>query len=355
MTSPPQPSSLLNSTTKELSGHTIHGAATLPASYITRSPAAVESEPVVKEEIPTVDISLLRNGDLHQRSSIISEIGRACREWGCFTVVNHGISEKLQREMVEAFGGFFNLTEEEKAVYKMKNIFDPICHGTSTNLMGTHVRFWRDFLRVTVYPVLYYPTKPIHFRRVSEDYALQTKEIINELLRAISESLGLEESFIEESLDLASGSQILNGNFYPPCPQAELVMGLPPHSDPAIFSLLIQNNTTCNGLQVLHNDKWVIIDLIKPSFLFLLGDHIEIISNGRYKSVVHRVMVSSESTRISVGISILPPTDVVLAPAPRLLESSGSPNEPRRLTVKEFLALKYQNKGMNSAMDLINM
>ncbi|KAK8942023.1 1-aminocyclopropane-1-carboxylate oxidase [Platanthera guangdongensis] len=239
-------------------------------------------------------------------------------------------------------------------------------------------------------------------RRVSEDYALQTKEIINELLRAISESLGLEESFIEESLDLASGSQILNGNFYPPCPQAELVMGLPPHSDPAIFSLLIQNNTTCNGLQVLHNDKWVIIDLIKPSFLFLLGDHIEaslsmrvgkelgmkkvkifrqergttpaiaryqrakyaqpgateamvIISNGRYKSVVHRVMVSNESTRISVGISILPPTDVILAPAPRLLESSGSRTEPRRLTVKEFLALKFQNKGMNSAMDLINM
>ncbi|XP_020680993.1 flavanone 3-dioxygenase 2 [Dendrobium catenatum] len=257
--------------------------------------------------------------------------------------------------MMEAFTKFFNLTEEEKKYYTKTNLYEPVCHGTSSNLMGMDVRFWRDFLRVVVHPVFHYPDKPRDFRAISDEYAHKTREIYNELLRAIWESLDLDVSFMEESLELKSSRQTLVTNLYPPCPQPELALGLPPHSDPCLVTLLMQNKGF-NGLQVLHNGKWIVIQLVPRSLLYLTGDIIEIISNGRYKSIVHRAMVSSESTRISVATQVTPPIEnVTFAPAPKLLERSDCSTIFRGITFKELLALKYQHKSMNSIMDFIKV
>ncbi|XP_020589306.1 protein DOWNY MILDEW RESISTANCE 6-like [Phalaenopsis equestris] len=342
---------LVNPTVKELADHNI----SLPSIYFNYSPAVAETETVLKEEIPTIDISPLRNGTPDERSRVILDIGRACEEWGCFTVVNHGVSESLTTAMVGAFSDFFNLTEEEKKVYTAKDMFAPVCHGTSTNLMGKDVRFWRDFLRVFVYPEFNYPDKPQDFRAISEEYARQTREICNELLKAIWESLELDESFMEGALEPNSIRQNLVGNFYPPCPQPELVLGLPPHSDPCYVTLLTQNKGF-NGLQVLHNGKWVVLQLIPDSFLLFAGDILEIMSNGRYKSIVHRVMVNNESTRISVLTPITPSLEsFAIAPALKLLASSDSPTKIRGITYKEFLALKFQNKSNSYVMDLVKV
>ncbi|XP_028554312.1 flavanone 3-dioxygenase 2 [Dendrobium catenatum] len=355
MSTSAEPHSLLNCTVKELADYSISGAASLPSAYFNHCPAVAEAEPVVNEEIPTIDVSLLKNGTPEERSRVILDIGRACEEWGCFNVVNHGISESLQTAMMEAFTKFFNLTEEEKKYYTKTNLYEPVCHGTSSNLMGMDVRFWRDFLRVVVHPVFHYPDKPRDFRAISDEYAHKTREIYNELLRAIWESLDLDVSFMEESLELKSSRQTLVGNLYPPCPQPELVLGLPPHSDPCLVTLLMQNKGF-NGLQVLHNGKWIVIQLLPRSLLYLTGDIIEIVSNGRYKSIVHRAMVSSESTRISVATQVTPPIEnVTFAPAPKLLERSNCSTIFRGITFKEFFALKFQHKSMNSIMDFIKV
>ncbi|KAH0452007.1 hypothetical protein IEQ34_019306 [Dendrobium chrysotoxum] len=355
MSTSDEPHSLLNCSVKELADYSISGAASLPSVYFSNCPAVPEAETVVNEEIPTIDVSLLKHGTPEERSRVILDIGRACEEWGCFNVVNHGVSESLQTAMMEAFSNFFNLTEEEKKYYTQKTMFEPVVHGTSTNLMGKEVRFWRDFLRVFVYPVFHSPDKPHDFRTISEEYAHKTREIYNELLRAIWESLDLDVSFMEESLELKSSCQTLVGNLYPPCPQPELVLGLPPHSDPCLVTLLMQNKGF-NGLQVLHNGKWIVIQIVPRSFLFLTGDIIEIVSNGRYKSIVHRVMVSSESTRISVGTQVTPPIEnVTFAPAPKLLERSNCSTIFRGITFKEFFALKYQHKSVNSIMDFLKV
>ena len=76
-----------------------------------------------------------------------------------------------------------------------------------------------------------------------------------ELLKGISESLGLEANYIEDTMNLDSGWQMIAANMYPPCPQPELAMGIPPHSDHGLLNLLLQNGVS--GLQVLHNGKWI--------------------------------------------------------------------------------------------------
>lgn len=77
-------------------------------------------------------------------------------------------------------------------------------------------------------------------------------------------------------MNLDSGLQILVANLYPPCPQPELAMGMPPHSDHGLLTLLTQNGIC--GLQLLHNGKWVNVNAVPNSFLVNTGDHIEVSS-----------------------------------------------------------------------------
>lgn len=95
-----------------------------------------------------------------------------------------------------------------------------------------------------------------------------------ELLKGISESLGLEASDLEKFLNVESGLQIFIANLYPPCPQPELALGMPPHSDHGLLTLLIQNGI--NGLQVQHKGKWVNVNAMPNSFLVNTGDHLEV-------------------------------------------------------------------------------
>lgn len=96
-----------------------------------------------------------------------------------------------------------------------------------------------------------------------------------ELLKGISESLGLEENYINEKVGVES-HQLLVANLYPPCPQPEVSMGLAAHSDHGLLTILMQNQLT-GGLQVMHNAKWVPITPLPNSFLVNTdGDHMEV-------------------------------------------------------------------------------
>lgn len=75
-------------------------------------------------------------------------------------------------------------------------------------------------------------------------------------------------------MNLDSGLQMLAANLYPPCPQPDLAMGMPPHSDHGLLNLLIQNGVS--GLQVLHNGKWINVSSTSNCFLVLVSDHLEV-------------------------------------------------------------------------------
>jgi isopenicillin N synthase-like dioxygenase len=95
-----------------------------------------------------------------------------------------------------------------------------------------------------------------------------------ELLKGISMSLGLGDTHIQNASNLELGLQLLAANLYPPCPEPELAMGMPPHSDHGLLTLLIQNGIS--GLQVQHQSKWVNVNYIPNSFIVNVGDHMEV-------------------------------------------------------------------------------
>ncbi|KAK8316678.1 hypothetical protein V6Z11_A13G055800 [Gossypium hirsutum] len=112
-------------------------------------------------------------------------------------------------------------------------------------------------------------------------------------------------------------------------------MGLPPHSDHGLLTLLIQNQI--GGLQVQHKGKWVNIDPIPNSFLANIGDHIEILSNGKYKSVLHRAVVNNRDVRISIAVPHGPALDAIFSPDSKLVENVGNPPAYGAMKYKEYL------------------
>ncbi|CAH2051221.1 unnamed protein product [Thlaspi arvense] len=129
---------------------------------------------------------------------------------------------------------------------------------------------------------------------------------------------------------------------YPECPRPELMRGLREHTDAGGIILLLQDDQV-NGLEFLKDRKWVSIPPSKNNTIFVnIGDQVEILSNGRYKSVVHRVMTVKHGSRLSIATFYNPAGDAVITPAPELLYPSG-------YRFKDYLKLysttKFGDKG----------
>ncbi|XP_077213202.1 2-oxoglutarate-dependent dioxygenase 19-like isoform X1 [Tasmannia lanceolata] len=312
------------------------------------------SNPVSGSEIPTIDFSLLKNGTPDQRSQIIRDLGNACREWGIFVVINHGVAKCLMERILDACHDFFDLTEEEKREYVGKHVLDPIRYGTSFNPAVEKVFYWRDFIKIFVHPVFHSPDKPASFRKVASEYSTSIRNLARELLRGIAESMGLEGCYIDKALGLDSSLQIMAMNFYPYCPQPEVAMGLPAHSDHGLLTVLMQNDI--GGLQVEHKGKWVLANPLPNSFLVNIGDHMEILSNGKYKSVVHRAVVNNKSARISIAMAHGPSLDALVAPAPELVDGKNHPPAYRAMKYKEYLEMQQSNQlNGKSILDTIRL
>ncbi|EXB57864.1 putative 2-oxoglutarate/Fe(II)-dependent dioxygenase [Morus notabilis] len=65
-------------------------------------------------------------------------------------------------------------------------------------------------------------------------------------------------------------AKILAANYYPACPQPDRAIGIPPHTDHGLVTLLIQNDM--GGLQLQHKGKWVNWNAMPNAFVFNLGD-----------------------------------------------------------------------------------
>jgi isopenicillin N synthase-like dioxygenase len=189
-------------------------------------------------------------------------------------VINHGVPESLMKSMIEVCHKFFDLPEEEKKEFQSRKLLEPIKCGTSFNVAIDKVRLWRDFLKVIAHPEFHSLHKPADYSEVSLEFSKQTRQVATELLNGISESLGLEAEYIAKAMNWDRGLQILAANYYPACPQPDQAIGIPPHTDHGLVTLLIQNDM--GGLEVQHNGKWVLVDCAPGAFVVNIGDQMQV-------------------------------------------------------------------------------
>ncbi|KAH9316208.1 hypothetical protein KI387_024835, partial [Taxus chinensis] len=293
----------------------------VPDKYVfphNRRPCAAEISQ--GESIPVIDL-LAIDGSQQERVTAIETLGEACADWGFFRVINHGIEASLIDSMLDVVNQFFSLSSEEKMKYGNRDVLDPVRYGTSYNSNVDEFFNWRDYLKHFCHPVLHTPDNPLNYRDVAGQYFKEIRRIALKLMEAISESLGLQPNYIRTVFK--EGLQIGVLNFYPGCPKPDLTMGIAPHSDHGGLTILLQNEV--GGLQVRHNSHWVAVEPVPNTFVVNVGDHLEIVSNGRYKSVEHRALVNTDRTRISIAAANGPALDALIFPAPQLIDEIHPP------------------------------
>lgn len=272
-------------------------------------------------KLPVIDLAKLRSPEC--RLEVLETLAKACENYGFFQVVNHGIDSELVSRMTSVGKRFFELPYEERVKYMTSDVRTPVRCGTSVNQVVDSIFYWRDFLKLTCHPfdsvLPYWPSSPLDLREEAKSYAEHSKFLFLELAEAILDSLGIDTRRLEEFKD---GSHLMVVNCYPPCPEPNLTLGMPPHSDYGFLTLLLQDEV--HGLQVQCKGEWVTVEPVPNSLVVNVGDHLEIFSNGRYKSVLHRVLVNSTKSRISVASLHSLPVDSVVSPSPELI-SEGNP------------------------------
>ncbi|XP_020258334.1 probable 2-oxoglutarate-dependent dioxygenase ANS [Asparagus officinalis] len=163
-------------------------------------------------------------------------------------------------------------------------------------------------------------------REVTKTYLEEVWKLAMKLAGAISEGLGLDSNYMERVF--GEGSQIVACNYYPKCPQPDLTLGVSAHTDRGGITILMENDV--EGLQVRYRGKWVPVPHVAGSYLVNIGDCVEIMSNGKFKSVEHRAVVNKRRERIAVAIGNGPGYDVIVKPISELISkaSKGPSHEP---------------------------
>ncbi|KAM3251189.1 protein SRG1-like isoform X1 [Capsicum annuum] len=288
------------------------------------------------KEAPVIDMQRLINSNDHDSMNIeLQKLHFAAKEWGFFQLINHGVSSSVVEKMKHESQAFFDLPLEEKNKFG-RSPGDTDGFGQLLVVSDKQKLDWVDiFYLKTAPPYLRMPIffkLPLSLREAIEEYAEEIKELTMKVLKMLGKAVGIKAEEVDNLFD--KGMQSMRMNYYPPCPQPELAMGLSPHSDASALTILLQVNDT-EGLQIRKNGIWIPIVPLPNAFIVNIGDAFEIFSNGIYRSIVHRSVVSSEKERISVATFQSPRLDGELGPASTVVTADNPPTF-RKIGAAEF-------------------
>ncbi|KAG8365797.1 hypothetical protein BUALT_Bualt17G0009200 [Buddleja alternifolia] len=292
------------------------GKTVVPPQYVqppeTRPHRHIEKRNDYDAETPPVI-------DLSNVNNIHEQLERACREWGAFHVINHGVGVELLDEMRKVGRSFFEeCAMDEKLSYSC-DPNSPASEGYGSRMLVSSndtVLDWRDYYDHHTLPLSRrnpskWPDFSSNYRKVVAEYSDQMNALAQRLLCFISESLGLPSSCIKDFV--GEFYQNITVSYYPPCPQPELTLGLQSHSDMGAITLLIQDDV--GGLEVFKDGEWIFVDPLSDAIFVILADQTEIITNGQYKSAQHRAVTNSKSARLSVATFHDPSKMKIISPA----------------------------------------
>lgn len=189
-----------------------------------------------------------------------------------------------------------------------------------------------------------------------EDYQKRMRVLAEKLTHMMFTLLGISE---QEAKWVGSSNHCgaVQLNFYPCCPDPNRAMGLAPHTDTSLLTILHQSQTS--GLQIFKEGTagagWVTVHPHPNTLVVNTGDMLHILSNSRFRCALHRVTVNDTRHRYSVAYFYGPPVDYVLSPN-LVLNNNNNNNDVaarfRALTVKEYIGIKAKNLG--GALSLIS-
>ncbi|KAL0011519.1 hypothetical protein SO802_006627 [Lithocarpus litseifolius] len=309
---------------------------TMPPRYVRldQDPPFV-SDTSSLPQVPVIDMQRLTSKDLMDKE--LEKLHHACKHWGFFQLINHGVNTSLLENVKSGIQEFFNLPMEEKKQFSQQT-GDVEGFGQAFVVSEEQKLDWADMFYMITLPVHLrkphlFPKLPLPFRDTLEAYSLDLKALAMKILDLMAKALKMEAVDMKVLFD--EGHQGMRMNYYPPCPQPELAIGLNSHSDAVGLTILLQVNEM-EGLQIRQNGIWIPVKPLHNAFVVNIGDILEIVTNGIYRSIEHRATVNSERERLSIATFYSPKLDGDMGPAPSLVK----PERPalfKRIGVADYI------------------
>ena len=269
--------------------------------------------------LPLVDISPLLDpsaGD-DACARVGAQVDAACRDTGFLLVTGHGIDPALRDDLERLSREFFALPEDVKGEIAMSRggtawrgwfpVGAELTSGRPDRKEGVYfgAELSADDARVRAGTPLHgpnlFPVEPAGLRDVVLRWLEQVTAVGQALLGGIALGLGLERDWFARHLT-ADPTVLFRVFHYPPGDDAS--WGVGEHTDYGLLTLLAQD--AHGGLQVLSGGEWIDVPADPYAFVVNIGDMLERMTRGGYRSNPHRVRNLSGADRLSFPLFLDP-------------------------------------------------
>ncbi|MED6195042.1 Gibberellin 2-beta-dioxygenase 2 [Stylosanthes scabra] len=291
--------------------------------------------------IPTIDLSM------ENRSELSEKVVKACEEFGIFKVENHKVPLEVVSRMEEEGAEFFAKPSMEKQQAGPPNPFGYGCKNIGNNGDVGEL----EYLLLHTNPLFISQTSktisidPNKFSGAVNDYIEGAKGVACEILELVVEGLGVQHKFALSNLikHLQSDS-VLRINHYPPNINNKPSIAFGEHSDPQILTIMRSNHVT--GLQAsTHHGLWITVPPDPTQFFVMVGDALQVFTNGRFRSVRHRVLLTNTmKARMSMMYFGAPPLNWWITPLPEIVSPPQNPSRYKPFTWGQYKKAAYSHR-----------
>jgi isopenicillin N synthase-like dioxygenase len=281
----------------------------------------------VTTAVPIIDVAPLVAG--RDARVVASEIDDACRATGFFVIVGHGVDHDLRHRLVELGREFFSRPEREKADIAMARggrawrgwfpLGAELTSGVPDRKEGIYfgAELSADDTRVRAGIPLHgpnlFPAHPPGLRDAVLEYMTAMTALGHTVLRGVAQGLGLDAQWFAENLT-ADPTVLFRIFDYPPT--GDDGWGVAEHTDYGLLTMLMQDGA--GGLQVRGPHGWTDVPADPDAFVCNIGDMLERMTAGAYRSTPHRVRNTTTRHRLSFPFFFDPGWDAEVQPIPGL-------------------------------------
>lgn len=287
--------------------------------------------------IPVLDLHDFLQEETKQ--TFIDNLSKAMHEVGFFALVHPHIPLKTLNDAYEASQTFFQEDLEKKS-----EIFKPSLDGQrgyipGENAQGSKQKDLKEFLHIGRKENLW--PSWMDLETPFENLMACLDENSNLLQKAFALAMGEPEDFLIEMTQ--QGECLLRALHYPPGPVPGTVWA-GEHTDIDLFTILPM--ATEEGLQVFHEGRWIDVKVPADAFIINCGDMLQNMTNGFFKSSLHRVEARPNKERYSIVYFIHPRAEDPMGPRPSAIQTTGGIQRYPQATRIELLATRLREIGL---------